>query len=72
MNTRENNIGAANVKVGTKVTIINKYGDEIAQGVITDVERGGFTMDTGDAVPFWTIASMNATEIKLTVAGAQL
>ena len=72
MNTRENNIGAANVKVGTKVTIINKYGDEIAQGVITDVERGGFTMDTGDAVPFWTIASMNATEIKLTVTGAQL
>jgi hypothetical protein len=69
---RETQVGAANVTVGTKVTILNKYGDEIAEGKIIEVERGGFTLDTGDAVPFWTIASIMATEIRLTVTGAQL
>ena len=65
-------IGAANVAVGTKVTIVNKYGDEIAEGKITEVERAGFAMDSGDSVPFSVIESMTASVIKLTVSGAQL
>ena len=72
MKNETEQIVPANVKVGTKVTVLNKYGDEIAEGKIIDVERDGFTMDTGDAICFRHIAQMTATEIRLTVTGAQL
>jgi hypothetical protein len=70
--TTEAKMIAANIAIGSTVQILNKYGDEIASGSVVEVERDGFTLDTGDAVLFRTIAQATATEIRLNVTGAQL
>lgn len=56
------------IEVGMRVTVLNKYGDEIAEGRINDVERDGFSLDTGESILFRHVASFDGTRITLTVA----
>ena len=56
------------IEVGMTVTVLNKYNDEIAEGRVTEVERDGFTLDSGEAVMFRHVSSFDGKTLKLTVA----
>lgn len=59
---------ANEIKVGMAVTVLNKFNDEIADGVVAEVERDGFSLDSGDCVMFRHVSSFDGKTIKLTVA----
>jgi len=56
------------LEIGQQMTILNKYGDEIADGRVTDVERDGFTLNTGESVLFRQISDSGKNFVKLTVS----
>jgi hypothetical protein len=56
------------VRIGLRVRVLNKFGDEVADGFITDIERDGFTLSTGEAVLWRHILTVDASEVTLSVA----
>lgn len=63
------------IETGMRVRVLNKFGDEIADGFVGDVDRNGFDMvSDGDTVHIcWHhITKANATEITLSVVGDTL
>lgn len=56
------------IEIGKGVTILNKYGDEIAEGRVVEVERDGFTLDTGESIVFRHVTGFDGENVRLSVA----
>lgn len=49
--------------LGSDVIVLNKFGDCIAEGSISEVEKDGFTLETGEAVLFRHIVEIDPENV---------
>lgn len=63
------------IKNGMRVRVMNKFGDEIADGFVTEILQNGFQIysDNQDFHIAWkNVTSCSVTEVKLNVTGQLL
>jgi len=57
-----------------KVTVLNKYSDEISEGIITEIHKNSFVIEGKDEFLFKHVAreTLDAATVQLSIAGSWL